>query len=82
MGVGRQRPRETEGGVVGYNTLNGDNYGGSDGPLPPGAHAAFLLAKGGWQAAPTSRAPKRCTRNSLMCEKCVWVPQAKFFDDL
>ena len=29
--------------------------------------------------APPSRAPKRCTRNSLMCEKCVWVPQAKFF---
>ena len=40
---------ETEGEVVGYNTLNGANYGGSDGPLPPGARAAFVLAKGGWQ---------------------------------
>ena len=46
---------ETEGEVVGYNTLNGDNYGGSDGPLPPGARAAFVLAKGGWQAAPASK---------------------------
>ena len=47
---------ETEGEVFGYNTLNGDNYGGSDGPLPPGARAAFVLAKGGWQAAPASKA--------------------------
>ena len=46
---------ETEGEVVGYNTLNGDNYGGSDGPLPPGARAAFVLAKSGWQAAPASK---------------------------
>ena len=51
-GVGRG---ETKGEVVGYNTLSGDNYGGSDKPLPPGARAAFVLAKSGWQEASASK---------------------------
>ena len=33
---------ETKGEVVGYNCINGTNYGGMDEPLPQGARAAFL----------------------------------------
>ena len=55
-GVGRG---ESKGEVVGYNILNGTNYGGSDDPLPSGARAAFLMAKGGWQ---TVTSPKRGKR--------------------
>ena len=36
---------ETKGDIVGYDMLNGTNYGGSDDPLPRGARAAFVLAK-------------------------------------
>ena len=51
-GLGRG---ETKGEIVGYNNINGQNYGGSDGPLPPGGRAAFLMAEGGWQAAPVRK---------------------------
>ena len=47
----------TPGAIVGYNTLNGTNYGGTDGPLPPGARAAFEIANDGWQAV--TKANKR-----------------------
>ena len=55
-GVGRG---ETKGEVVGYNILSGTNYGGSDDPLPPGARAAFFMAKGGWQTVVSSPKGKR-----------------------
>jgi len=48
-------PGETPGEIVGYNILNGENYGGPDAPLPPGARAAFVMAKGGWQAVPARK---------------------------
>ena len=47
---------ETKGEIIGYNSLNGTNYGGPDAPpLPPGARAAFLMAESGWQEAPVRK---------------------------
>ena len=40
------------GEIVGYNIIDGRNYGGSDEPLPPGARAAFILANDGWTTVP------------------------------
>ena len=37
-----------KGTIVGYHTLNGENYGGDGLPLPPGARAAFMMAKNDW----------------------------------
>ena len=51
-GVGRG---ETKGEIVGYNTINGSNYGGSDEPLPPGARAVFAIFKDGWQTVPATK---------------------------
>ena len=49
---------EDDGDIVGYNTLTGENVGGGDAPLPPGARAAFVIANGGWQTV-TARKDKR-----------------------
>ena len=51
---------ELKGDIVGYDMLNGKNYGGSDDPLPRGARAAFVLAKIGentddWQEVPARK---------------------------
>ena len=43
------------GEIIGYNSITGQNYGGIDEPLPPGARAAFLLAERDWQAAPSRK---------------------------
>ena len=51
-GIGRG---ETKGEIVGYNTINGANYGGSDEPLPPGACAVFAIFKDGWQTVPATK---------------------------
>ena len=61
MGCSLQGRGETKGELVGYHILNGDNYGGSDGPLPPGARAAFMLTKAdeGWQEVPTRKGKQR-----------------------
>ena len=45
----------TKGEIVGYNTVNGTNYGGSDEPLPPGARAVFAIFKDGWQTVPATK---------------------------
>ena len=34
--------------IIGYNSLNGTNYGGQFAPLPPGARAAYLMADSEW----------------------------------
>ena len=46
---------ETKGEIVGYNCINGTNYGGMDEPLPQGARAAFLIAESEWQEVPSSK---------------------------
>ena len=46
---------ETKGEIVGYNCINGTNYGGMDEPLPQGARAAFLIAESEWQEVPASK---------------------------
>ena len=51
-GLGRG---ETKGEIIGYNSLNGTNYGGPYEPLPPGARAAFLMAESEWQEVPLSK---------------------------
>ena len=48
-GLGRG---EMKGEIVGYNNISGQNYGGSDGPLPPGARAAFMMTENNWQEVP------------------------------
>ena len=49
---------ETKGDIVGYDMLNGTNYGGSDDPLPRGARAAF-----GWRRSARPRTTGwRCRR--------------------
>ena len=55
-GLGRG---EKKGEIVGYNIINGTNYGGSDEPLPPGARAAFLLAETEWQEVPATKGKRR-----------------------
>jgi hypothetical protein len=51
------------GEIIGYNRLNGTNYGGINDPLPPGARAAFLIAESGWQEV-TARTGKKRGRGS------------------
>ena len=52
---GRTPLGETKGEIVGYNCINGTNYGGMDEPLPQGARAAFLIAESEWQEVPASK---------------------------
>ena len=40
---------------IGYNCINGTNYGGMDEPLPQGARAAFLIAESEWQEVASSK---------------------------
>ena len=37
---------ETTRETVGYHIADGTNYGGTHGPLPPGARMAFLISEG------------------------------------
>ena len=54
---------ELKGTIVGYSTLDGANYGGHDGlPLPPGARAAFMMAKEDWVEV---KAPKKRARTGV-----------------
>ena len=55
---------ETKGEIVGYNCINGTNYGGMDEPLPQGARAAFLIAESEWQEVPSSKAKGKRGRGS------------------
>ena len=50
---------EAKGEIVGYNRINGMNYGGVDAPLPPGARAAFLIYERDWQEVPAPKGQRR-----------------------